>query len=362
MAEDKISNHKPGLPKHISVMLRIFLFLISIMIFVFSLLLMKEGAGPLTPFIRNEFSVDSPASALGFGWLGASLALSGSPVAATALALLDAGTLSSMETFAMIAGSRLGAALVVLIIGVIYMLRGTRRDLSLSVGLLSLLVTQTIYPMVLLLGWAMLSNGWLQRFRVNAFQGMHSPMAIFFDPLIHVLQRGIPTWTFLPAGFLLILFSLWLFDRAIPELHLSSTRIGLVHHLLYRPIVTFLLGALLTSITMSVSVSLSLLVPLSVRGYIRRENVIPYILGANITTFVDTLIAAALLANPAAVTVVLVQMVSVGIVSIVLLLFFFRPYERLLDKLVSFLGRRRRYLVGYIFIIFIIPFVLLIYK
>jgi hypothetical protein len=139
---------------------------------------MKEGAGPLTPFIRNEFSVDSPASALGFGWLGASLALSGSPVAATALALFDAGTLSSMETFAMIAGSRLGAALVVLIIGVIYMLRGTRRDLSLSVGLLSLLVTQTIYPMVLLLGWAMLSNGWLQRFRMNANQGMHSPMAI----------------------------------------------------------------------------------------------------------------------------------------------------------------------------------------
>src|SRR4030065_996894 len=129
MAEDKISNHKPGLPKHISVMLRIFLFLISIMIFVFSLLLMKVGAGPLTPFIRNEFSVDSPASALGFGWLGASLALSGSPVAATALALLDAGTLSSMETFAMIACSRLGAALVVLIIGIVYMLRGTRRDL-----------------------------------------------------------------------------------------------------------------------------------------------------------------------------------------------------------------------------------------
>lgn len=342
-------------------MLRVVLFLISMTIFVFSLLLMKEGAGPLTPFIRNEFSVDSPASALGFGWLGANFAMSGSPVAATALALLDGGTLSVIEAFAMVAGSRLGAAFVVLIIGVIYMLRGKHRDLSLSVGLLSLLVTQTIYPLVLLLGGAILSNGWFQRFKVDASHELQSPIAMIFDPVIHLLQRGIPDWVFLPAGFLLILFSLWLFDRAIPELHLNSTQMGLVHHLLYRPAVTFVLGAILTSITMSVSVSLSLLVPLSVRGYIRRENVIPYILGANITTFVDTLIAAALLANPAAVTVVLVQMVSVSIVSIVLLLTVFSIYERFLDKLVRFLGRRRGFLIAYILVIFIVPFALLIY-
>ena len=61
--------------------------------------------------------------------------------------------------------------------------------------------------------------------------------------------------------------------------------------LLYRPLVTFALGLAVTTLTMSVSVSLSVLVPLSARGYIRRENVIPYIMGANITTFVDTLVA-----------------------------------------------------------------------
>ena len=277
-ADESRSDHKLKLPKQLSIILRIVLFLVSMIIFVFSLVLMKVGAVRLTPFIRNEFSVDSPASALGFGWLGANLAMSGSPVAATALALLDGGTLSVIEAFAMVAGSRLGAAFVVLIIGVIYMLRGKHRNLSLSVGLLSLLVTQTIYPFVLLLGGVILSNGWLQRFRVEASHEMQSPIALFFDPAIHFLERGLPTWVFLPAGFLLILFSLWLFDRAIPELHLNSTQMGLVDHLLYRPAVTFVLGAVLTSLTMSVSVSLSLLVPLSVRGYIRRENVIPYIL------------------------------------------------------------------------------------
>ena len=361
MAE-RLTEEQPGmLPKYLWRLARIVLFLFSVILFVFSLILMKEGARPLTPLIRDKFSVNSPASALGFGWLGANIALSGSPVAATALALFDGGALSVTEAFAMIAGSRLGAAFVVLVIGVIYMIRGKQRDVSLSVGLLSLLVTQTIYPFVLIIGGMFLSNGWLEQFDVNANQDINSLLDTVFSPLIHLLQSNVPEWVLLPLGFLIILFSLWLFDQAIPELHLNSTKVGFVHHLLYRPIVTFLLGALLTSITMSVSVSLSLLVPLSMRGYIRRENVIPYILGANITTFVDTLIAAALLANPLAVTVVLVQMVSVGIVALVLLLTVFRPYERLLDVMVSFIGRRRRYLAVYVFVIFMVPFALIIF-
>jgi hypothetical protein len=83
-------------------------------------------------------------------------------------------------------------------------------------------------------------------------------------------------------------------------------------------------------------------------------------MGANITTFDDTLIAAALLANPAAVTVVLVQMVSVAIVSMFLLLLVFRTYERMLNQLVSHIGNRRRYLVLYILLTLGIPFALLI--
>ena len=359
--EDSESQHVRKLPKYLFVLIRILLFLFSLLAFIFSLYLMKEGARPLTPIIRNVFSVDSPASALGFGWLGANIALSGSPVAATALALLDGGALTTLESFAMIGGSRLGAAFVVLLIGVIYTVRGQKRDLSLSVGLLSLLVTQTIYPMVLLLGGWLLSNGWFHRIQVKTDQDVLSPLEKIFNPVIHMLQNSIPDWMFLPMGFLLILASLWLFDRIIPDVHLNSTSVGLAHHLLYRPIVTFLLGGLLTSITMSVSVSLSLLVPLSVRGYIRRENVIPYILGANITTFMDTLVAAALLDNPTAITVVIVQMISVAIISLVLLLTVFRKYEQLLDRIVSTLGRHRRFLAAYIFIIFLIPFGLLIF-
>jgi Na+/phosphate symporter len=330
-------------------------------VFIVALILMKEGAKPLAPLVRNHFSVDSPASALGFGWLSASLALSGSPVAATALAFLDAQVLSPIEAFAMIAGSRLGAAFIVLLVGFIYLLRGQQREVSLGAGLLSLLVTQTTYIPVLALGFFILSRGWLQDWQVQAEQVVHSPLDQVIDPMVAAVQRFMPAWILFPVGFVLIVFSLRLFDRILPDLHLKESNLGQVHHLLYRPVVTFALGAAITSLTMSVSVSLSLLVPLSARGYIRRENIIPYILGANITTFDDTLIAAALLANPSAVTVVLVQMFSVSVVSLITLLVGFRYYERFLNGLVSRIGQRRSYLLIYILLILCIPLGLLIF-
>ena len=344
-----------------SILGRVALFLISVFIFIFSLMVMKTGAGPLAPWIRSSLSVDSPASALGFGWLSANIALSGSPVAATALTFLDAGVLSVAETFAMIAGSRLGAAMLVLVVGFIYVLRGKQRDLSLNVGLLSLLVTQTIYPPVLALGFLIISNGWLHSWQVTATHEAQSPFQLFFDPAINGLHSILPEWAMLPLGFFLVLFSLWLFDRTIPSIQLKESGAGMVQHLLYRPVVTFLIGAVITVITMSVSVSLGLLVPLSIRGYVRRENLIPYILGANITTFIDTLIAAVLLANPTAVTLVLIQMVSVGIVSLVILVTSYRFYQHFVEQVAELIGRSRRNLVAYVTVIIVVPFLLVIF-
>jgi sodium-dependent phosphate cotransporter len=339
---------------------RVFWIALSLALFTFSLALLREGARPLAPFFREKVSVDSPASALGFGWLLAMVALSGSPVAATSLTFLDAGVLSVKESYAMIAGSRLGAAFIVLLIGFVYLLRGRSRAHSLGAGLVSLLVTQTIYIPAVTLGLLALNYGWLDRWMIRAKSPIVSPISILFDPTVALIERLLPVWTLLPLGFLLILASFGLIDRALPELHLEQTSVGRVNRLLYRPVVTFLLGAAVTTLTMSVSISLSLLVPLSVRGYIRQENAIPYIMGANITTFDDTLVAAALLANPAAVTIVLVLMVSVASISILILGFGFRPYERALSRLAVALESRRRYLAAYLFSTLAVPLALIL--
>jgi len=122
----------------------------------------------------------------------------------------------------------------------------------------------------------------------------------------------------------------------------------------------FMLGAAVTLISMSVSVSIGILVPLSARGFVRRENVIPYIMGANITTFIDTLFVAILLNNPAAFTVVLVEMTSITIVSMIILMTMYHTYERSILYLVNWIIARQRNLFIFMMVILIVPVVLML--
>lgn len=142
---------------------------------------------------------------------------------------------------------------------------------------------------------------------------------------------------------------------------IKESQVGRVSRLVYQPMIMFLLGAAVTLVSMSVSVRFGVsCVPLSHRGFIRRENVIPYIMGANITTFIDTLLAAVLLNNPAAITVVMAQMLAVAIASLIILLTVFRRYERASLRFVHWVTIKNRNLALFMFAIFIIPLVIVI--
>ncbi len=139
---------------------------------------------------------------------------------------------------------------------------------------------------------------------------------------------------------------------------IKESQVGRVSRLVYNPTIMFLLGAGVTLVSMSVSVSLSILVPLSHRGFVRRENVIPYIMGANITTFIDTLFAAVLLNNHDAVSVVLAQMLGVTLASLVIMLTAFRNYERSSLRFVAWVTEKNANMALFMIAIFILPLVL----
>lgn len=336
------------------------LFLASLFLFILAITLMKEGARSLAPLIRDTFRVTNPLNSLGFGWLFAYTVMSGSPVAAAALTFFDAGALDELSTFTMITGSRLGASFIVLFIGFLYVLRGRSRLAGLSMGLLSLTVTGTTYLVGLVVGIALLLSGHLHRFYPQRGALLNSIFDTVFDPLVHGLLTIVPRWVLFPLGLLVILSSFNLFDRCLPQMALKESQVGRVSRLVYRPIIMFLLGAGITMISMSVSVSLGILVPLSQRGFVRRENVIPYIMGANITTFIDTLLAAILLNNPPAFTVVLAEMISIAIVSLFVLIFIYKPYERSMIHFVIWVTENNRNLGVFMFFIFLVPIILLL--
>ena len=312
----------------------------AVLMFIFALEVLRAAAGGVGD-ILSGVSAQGSANILGFGWLGAYGALSGSPVAAIALSLFAGGTISDSEAFAMLNGSRMGASFIGIFIGVVAML-----------------TTFTIYAPVVPLGSLVLEQGWLNGVEVSAPGFLVSFNDLAFRPLADEATGNLPMLLVFAGGIGLVLASFAIFDRALPNLEQPSLRMERISRLLHRPVVMFLLGLLITTMTLSVSISLTLLIPLSLKGYVRRDGIIPYVMGANISTWVDTMFAALLLDSPRAFTIVFTQMAVGAVVSLLVLLLLYRPYSRVILSVAHRVTQRRREFVIFLGAIFLVPLVL----
>jgi solute carrier family 34 (sodium-dependent phosphate cotransporter) len=334
---------------------------VAIMVFILALQLLKEGAGKLGPFLTDTLQIQNAANTLGFGWLFAYVVLSGSPVAAISLSFFSTGVIDAVQTFTMITGSRLGASFIVLFVGFIYYLRGHQRSASIAIGILCLLVTASIYLPALIVGYWLLTRGMLDAIQFGAPASLTSVLDLVFDPLVGGVLGLVGRWPvavfLLGLGTLLLSFSL--LDRALPELDPERGGFEQIGRLVYRPMAMFVLGMAITSVTLSVSVSLSILVPLSAKGFIRRENTLPYIMGANITTFIDTLFAALVMGGAPAFTIVLVEMLSVAAISLVVLMCMYGWYERVMVSLLDLIMSTNWRLATFMGVMLIVPIALL---
>jgi len=351
-----VGKQKNRWPKWKKPVLAIF----GLLLFVLALGLMKEGAGGLSPFLRGHLEITNIADSMGFGWLMAYLVLSGSPAAAAGVTLLNANALSTLQTFTMVAGSRLGACSIVLLVGFIYALRGHKRWTALTPGVLSMILTGSIQLLAVPMGLMMLSRGWFHRLSLPALERLAGGINRGLEPLVGPLATFLPGWALFAVGVGLAMFSFRLFDQVLPKFHLEKTGFDQIPRLIYRPGIMFLMGLAITLATMSVSISVGILVPLSTRGYIRQENIIPYILGANISTMVDTLVAAALLGDPRAVAVVMTYAACAALVSLPIVLLGYRPYERAVSRALAWITRERRNFALFLVIIIVIPVMLIL--
>ena len=152
--------------------------------------------------------------------------------------------------------------------------------------------------------------------------------------------------------------SFTIFDRALPNLEQPSLRVERIKEWVHQPLAMFLLGLLITAMTLSVSISVTLLIPLSLKGYVRRDGIIPYVMGANVSTWVDTMVAALLLDSPRAFTIVFTQMATGAAFSLLVLLFFYRPYSRAILGLAHRITGSRRGFALFLGAIFLVPLVL----
>lgn len=331
-------------------------------LFVLGIELMKDVVGLIGPVLEGVLGrfADTTWHSLSFGWLSAYAVLSGSPVAAMALGFYATGYIGPEETFFMIMGSRLGAAFIVLVLGAIAVLRGKPREKALAMGVLCFLVTYSIYIPAILFGWV------LVRFR--AYEWFQIPTPAVLLGLIDGIFAPIATWIVdafraVPIlGFLLAAVAIYaglaLFDKAFGQREVRELKSPKMHRYLRHPGTALAVGALVTLASTSVSLSFGLLVPLYLNGYIDRKEIVPYMMGANITTFIDTLVVGFLYGGGIAANIVLIEMASVTLFSVIALVAY-RPYSGAIEAAYKAVFHSNEALILFIVLLFVVPTTLL---
>jgi hypothetical protein len=324
---------------------------------------MRVGAASLDILQTGGFLVRNPGSTLGLGWLGALLVLSGSPIAATSLTLVAAGEqvvggaqrFTEMQGFTMLTGSRLGAAFVVLLTAVIYTFRsnGGERRKPLSTAVMALSTTAVIYVPSAIIGALLLNWGPFSGLELQFPAQFSDLIDLVYGPIIDRIDEW-PSAILFFGGLGVLLLSFKAIDSVLPQLDEGGVE-GPRTAWLRRKWPMFGLGCLVALVTMSVSVALTLLVPLVAKGYAKREHILPYIMGANITTLGDTMLAAFALDSPATVRIVLAQIIASTIVSVIILTFFYPQVRSGIWRFQRQMIKSRSRLAGFTAALFFVP-------
>ncbi|MDP9223888.1 MAG: hypothetical protein M3P18_08530 [Actinomycetota bacterium] len=332
-------------------------------VFVGALQILKTGASAGLEVLTGGFLFHNAGSTLGLGWIGAMLTLSGSTVAATALTLRVAGSISEIQGFTMVTGGRLGAAFVVLLVAVIYIMRkgeGERMK-PLSTAVMALVITGAIYLPGAAIGLVLLHWGPFQNIHLIAPHQFGNLIDLLYGWLLNAIATFPPLPLFF-AGLVLLVVSFKLIDVLVPELseeQLQGSRMNWLRH--KWPM--FGLGIVATVATMSVSVALTILVPLVAKGYVKREDLIPYIVGADIGTLVDKLIVAFIVGigvkNPdlaaSPVRIILAEIVGTASVGLFIMTFVYKPFRSAIWKFQREMLRSKARLAAFTGSLLLIP-------
>jgi len=335
---------------------------VAVALFLFAVQLLGTATQTAAPILRQVFHrfVGGDASALGLGWLSAYLVGNGSVVAALAVSLFAAEIISPAQLFLLVAGSRLGAVAIVVFIGALDWVQKERYTLrkSIQMGLLTFTLTHSIYLPVTVIGYLSVPSvdGVFRRISHGWSIGIDS-LAIF-GPVTGAITGALgPVIAFLVAVALL-LASLKLFDRVLARIDIGFLR-SKVFNRFDNPALAFAIGLVVTGLTTSVAFSLGVIVPLYNRGYIERDELVPYVLGANLGTLVDTLLVAIVLGSPGGIAIVLELLAIAALVTAVALVAL-PVYTRAIVALDQRLVDDRRAFIGFVASLIIVPLILLV--
>lgn len=201
---------------------------------------------------------------------------------------------------------------------------------------------------------------------VGGFKAI-SPLNAAVKPLVNVIMefaKGVlpspsPGIAVIVLSLAVLFFTLTMMVKVLRRILMKRVENVLDRFMLKWPILSILLGMLITAVVQSSSITTSLVVPLVAGGLFSLPAVYPFLIGANVGTTVTALMASLVTKNPAAITVALAHFYF-NVSGIVI----FYPLKAIPIAISRWLGwlayKNKLYPIGYIlFVFFIIPLTLI---
>jgi len=275
-------------------------------LFIFAIETIKTTSLALAPDIQNFLLHDmNPLKAIATGWFTTAVVQSSGVVGSITAAFAGNGILSLETAVYILIGASLGTTLTALLISIITISQ-KRRDfrhgfeIGLCYALYSALLVFIVFVLEFFFGAFSKTSLFLASIIGDkiALGKVPNVVEIVTSPILNVLLEKTNNLIVFIFGFAILIFALRYIGKSILEVFggEENTR-KLINKHFDSKIKVYFLGAFLTAIIFSSSITISLLVPLAVTRVINLKKAIPFILGADLGTTTDVLLASIIIGN-----------------------------------------------------------------
>lgn len=311
--------------------------LLAIYFFISSIVLIKSSAVIMGESLAEKIVllIKDTTSGVFSGWITTALLHSSGAFDSIIVAFVSSGVMPLSLAVATIIGAEIGTTVTPFLVSVLGYVR-KKKQLSASFNvtmthvLYNLFTLLIFYPAELFLG--VFTNIALKGSNIFVKVTWLRYVPDLLDvatPWVDVLLDFIPAWIGLILGGLILIVALWGVERYMTAIFSMPKSWNLIRATFTRPLRAFLAGFLFTILVPSTTVMVSLLVPLAASGVIRPEYyILPYILGANIGTVFDVMIAALATGDPVSLGVWLVHL-AINLIGAIIFFPLLKHFSRL---------------------------------
>ena len=311
--------------------------ILAIYFFVSGIVVIKTSAVIMGESLAEKIVllISDTTSGVFAGWIGTALIQSSGAFDSIVITFTSSGVMPLTLAVATIIGAEIGTAVTPFLVSVLGHLRGGKRlsasyNVTMSHVLYNLFTLLLFYPAELFFGF--FSNIAVRGRNIFINAPWLSAFPDIIDlatPWVDLLFEFIPAWLGLIIGGVMLIGALMALEKYMTAIFSMPRSWNLIRATFAKPRRAFLAGFLFTILVPSTSVMVSILVPLASSGAILADYyILPYILGANIGTVFDVMIAALATGDSISLGVWLVHL-SINLIGAIIFMPLLKPFSML---------------------------------